>query len=176
MYKLLLPYALLQLCYLWQIYLCLLTPNCIEKLLPEHDFFKILYGLRATAWISIAKISYCGLWTMSVNINFRVIFSWLFEAFRYKLSLNILLHLSPPQFIIMYFVVLASKNCCRFFLLYTVRASMAVSMNILGHHNLFCFNRSPKTCNKHTHQLYLFPLDPCQVDMFLSPWLLISLW
>ena len=51
------------------------TPNCIEKLLPEHDFFKILYGLCATAWISIAKISYCGLWTMSVNINFRIIFS-----------------------------------------------------------------------------------------------------
>ena len=75
MYKLLLPYALLQLCCLWQIYLCLLTPNCIEKLLPEHDFFKILYGLCATAWISIAKISYCGLWTMSVNINFRIIFS-----------------------------------------------------------------------------------------------------
>ena len=126
-------------------------------------------------------LQYCKdfiLWIVDNECQYKLQdnFFWLFEAISYRFSLNILLHLSPPQFIIMYFVVLAPKNCCRLFLLQTVRASMAVSMNILGHHNLFCFNRSPKTCNKHTHRLYLFPLDPCQVDLFLSPWLLISLW
>ena len=81
----------------------ILTPNCIEKLLPEQDSFKMLYGLHAAAWISIAKISFCGLWTISDNeYKFQGNFHWLFEAFSYKFSLNILLHLSPPQFVTMY--------------------------------------------------------------------------
>ena len=80
-YKLHLPQALLQLCCLWKIYLCLLSPNCIEKLLPEQDSFKMLYGLHAAAWISIAKISFCGLWTISDNeCKFQGNFHWLFEA------------------------------------------------------------------------------------------------
>ena len=69
------------------------------------------------------------------------------------------------------------KTCGRFFLSQTVMASVAVSMNILGHHNLFCFNRSLKDDDTtSTHPLYLFLLDPCQVKLFLSPWLLISPW
>ena len=167
-YKLHLPYALLQLCCLWKIYLCLLSPNCFEKLLPEQDSFKMLYGLHAAAWISIAKISFCGLWTISDNeYKFQGNFHWLFEAFSYKFSLNILLHLSPPQFVTMYFACFPKTAEDSFFLrqswpqwlfqwIYLVIIAFFVSTDHQRH-------------AMSTHPLYLFPLDPCQVNLFLSP-------
>ena len=43
----------------------------------------MLYGLHATAWVSIAKISHCGLWTISDN-NYKLKgnFHWLFEILK----------------------------------------------------------------------------------------------
>ena len=100
-----------------------------------------------------AKISHCGLWTIGDN-KIQGNFHWLFEAFYYKFSLNILLHPSPPKFVSMYFACFP-KNAVDSFSLKTVMASMAVSMNILGHHNLFCFNRSPKACNEYTPIVFI---------------------
>ena len=170
-YKLHLPYALLQLCCLWKIYLCLLTPNCFEKLLPEQDSFKMLYGLHAAAWISIAKISFCGLWTISDNeCKFQGNFHWLFEAFSYKFSLNILLNLSPPKFVIMYFACFL-KNAVDSFSLPGPQW-LFQWINILAHHNLFCFNRSPKACNEYTPIVFISsgPLSGKPVPF--SQWLL----
>ena len=147
-----------------------LTPNCIEKLLPEQDSFKMLYGLHAAAWISIAKISFCGLWTISDNeYKFQGNFHWLFEAFSYKFSLNILLHLSPPQYVTMYMYFACFPKTAEdsFFLrqswpqwlfqwIYLVIIAFFVSTDHQRH-------------AMSTHPLYLFPQDPCQVNLFLSP-------
>ena len=154
-YKLHLPYALLQLCCLWKIYMCLLTPNCFEKLLPEQDSFKMLYGLHAAAWISIAKISFCGLWTISDNeYKFQGNFHWLFEAFSYKFSLNILLHLSPPQFVTMYFACFPKTAEDSFFLRQSWPQWLFqwIYLVIIA---FFCFNRSSKACNEHTPIVFI---------------------
>ena len=95
-----------------------------------------------------------------------------------KFSLNILLHFSLPKFVTMYFVVFDSQNLWKILsLLDSHGLSGYLSMNIPGHHNLFCFNRSPKDDDTtSTRPLYLFLLDSCQVKLFLSPLLLISPW
>ena len=54
-YKLHLPYALLQLMLSLKNLLVLIsTPNCIEKLLPEQDSFKMLYISHATTLTELA--------------------------------------------------------------------------------------------------------------------------
>ena len=169
MYKLHLPYALLQLCCLWKIYLCLLSPNCFEKLLPEQDSFKMLYGLHAAAWISIAKISFCGLWTISDNeCKFQGNFHWLFEALAISsLWIFCSISLHHNMWLYMYFACFPKTAEDSFFRrqswpqwlfqwIYLVIIAFFVSTD----HQMHAMS---------THPLYSFPLDPCQVNLFLSP-------
>ena len=75
----------------------ILTPNCIESYylnrIPLKCYMYYKHCKDFTLWIVDNK------WQYKLQGNFY----WLFEAFNHKFSLNILLHLSPPKFVIMYF-------------------------------------------------------------------------
>ena len=145
----------------------LLTPNFIEKLLPEQDSFKMLYVLHATTWISIAKISHCGLWTISDNIKFRVISSgflklftinslWTFCSISLHQNLSVCILLASQKMLQILSPLRQSWPQWLFQWIYLVIITCFVSTDHQRHATS-------------THPLYLFPLDPCQVNLLLSP-------